>query len=243
MRAAFESYFLPSGFPRSVSRDYIEYQMWDTLQALMIYLKNVLTTLAFLRGLGVGNDGNGDQGASALRHAMIVWVTRDGTATLSGLAFGNPRFTRLFASRAHVKSCRLAAEVARGVAGLIELSSSLAEPRWFLPLVCAAAACNAGAGVVDSCTRSSLMTHFARAQNFADCAAKEGNQDRGVKLFGLVGAFTFLSCGNDDDGATATWSAYACLTVLHLAFNVLAVRALRLDDEEAAPNLSPKKTR
>jgi hypothetical protein len=29
-------------------------------------------------------------------------------------------------------------------------------------------------------TRSALVTHFALANNSADCAAKEANQDRGI---------------------------------------------------------------
>lgn len=30
--------FLPHGFPESVSRDYLEYQIWDTLQVIKFYL-------------------------------------------------------------------------------------------------------------------------------------------------------------------------------------------------------------
>jgi len=37
------------------------------------------------------------------------------------------------------------------------------------------------------------MTHFAKRGNFADCTAKEGNQDRGVKVFGILIAYVFLS--------------------------------------------------
>ena len=40
--------FLPVGFPNTTKNSYIEYQMWDSLQALSSYLRGVLTTRALL---------------------------------------------------------------------------------------------------------------------------------------------------------------------------------------------------
>ena len=186
----------------------------------MSYLKGVICTLSFLRGLGVGSD------STSLEGAMLVWIVRDGTSCVSGLAAGTPALTARFASRENVRAVRLSAETLRGLAGLVELTASTRGP--FLPLVCAAAVCNSFAGVVDSCARSSLVTHFARASNISDCAAKEGNQDRAVKLIGIAVAASFLSSiGNNP---RAAWVAYGVLTGLHLLFNALAMRALRLDD-------------
>ena len=108
----------------------------------------------------------------------------------------------------------------------MELAASTRGP--FLPLICAATVCNSFAGVVDSCTRSSLMTHFARSGNFSDCSAKEGNQDRAVKLVGIAVATQFLATVGGSP--KAAWAAYGLLTLLHLLFNALAMRALQLDD-------------
>ena len=47
--------FLPEGFPESVSSDYFEYQMWDTLQAFASSVSGSLATAAVLGGLGVGD--------------------------------------------------------------------------------------------------------------------------------------------------------------------------------------------
>ena len=214
------AYLLPKGYPDTVSGDYVVYQCFDTMQGLMSYLKGVLCTMSFLRGLGVGSGGG------ALHQAMVVWIVRDGTSCLSGLAAGSPALTARFASRSHVKQYRLGAETLRGVAGLVELAASTRGP--FLPLICAATVCNSFAGVVDSCTRSSLMTHFARSGNFSDCSAKEGNQDRAVKLVGIAVAAQFLATVGGS--AKAAWAAYGLLTLLHLLFNALAMRALQLDD-------------
>lgn len=217
----FRSYLLPRNYPDSVSADYLEYQWYDTLQGLMQYLKGVICTLSFLRGLGVGtSDGS-------LHHAMIVWILRDGTACISGLAAGHPELTRLFATRRQVKAWRLLSELIRGLVGVVELAASTGTGTAFLPLTCVAACGNAAAGVIGSCTRSSLMTHFARDGNFSDCSAKEGNQDRAVKLVGICLAAYFLSSIGNSPGAA--WAAYGVLTLLHLVFNALAMRALRLD--------------
>ena len=40
----FRSVFLPAGFPHSVSRDYVAYQTWDTVQAFASSISSSLAT-------------------------------------------------------------------------------------------------------------------------------------------------------------------------------------------------------
>ncbi|CAN0458616.1 unnamed protein product, partial [Laminaria digitata] len=47
--------FLPTGYPSSVRKDYMEYQSWDTVQALCGYLRGVLCLTAMLHASGVGD--------------------------------------------------------------------------------------------------------------------------------------------------------------------------------------------
>ena len=51
----FVTVFLPQGYPHTVSSDYLEYQIWDTLQAFASSLTGALSTAAILKGVGVGN--------------------------------------------------------------------------------------------------------------------------------------------------------------------------------------------
>ena len=82
--------FLPRGYPHSTSEDYLEYQIWDTLQGFCGYLKGVVLTLSFLKGMGVGSsDGT-------LENAMVVWVARGTTSVVVGLLAGFPTFTKEF---------------------------------------------------------------------------------------------------------------------------------------------------
>ena len=55
MSGTFYWLFLPRGYPESVSDDYLLYQLWDTLQGFCGYLKGIILTLSFLKGLGVGS--------------------------------------------------------------------------------------------------------------------------------------------------------------------------------------------
>jgi len=48
--SGFHWLFLPRGYPQSVSDDYFQYQVWDTLQGFCDYLKGILLTLSFLKG-------------------------------------------------------------------------------------------------------------------------------------------------------------------------------------------------
>lgn len=44
-----------SGYPYSVSEDYLQYQIWDTLQAFASSMTGALATEAVLKGAGVGD--------------------------------------------------------------------------------------------------------------------------------------------------------------------------------------------
>uniref|UniRef100_A0A095B3C7 UPF0420 protein C16orf58 n=1 Tax=Schistosoma haematobium TaxID=6185 RepID=A0A095B3C7_SCHHA len=51
----FKKFFLPVGYPSSVSNDYLEYQIWDTIQAFASSITGALASQAVLIGVGVGN--------------------------------------------------------------------------------------------------------------------------------------------------------------------------------------------
>jgi len=228
---------LPVGYPDSVSRDYMRYQLWDTLQGFMSYMKGVLCTLAFLQGIGVGSkDGS-------LSSAMFVWIVRDAVGMVAGLVAGLPTLTNRFSDMRHLKLWRMWAEVARAVGGGIELASTMLPPDSFILLISFATSFNAFASVASSCTRGALVLHFSKdGKNIADCAAKEGNQDRAVKLIGIAFAVVLVRAAADNTAAAVT--VYALITALHLYFNWLAMAALDISPEEvAAKSVQAKKTK
>jgi hypothetical protein len=221
IRGTFSWLFLPQGYPESVSEDYVSYQLWDTLQGFCGYLKSIILTLSFLKGLGVGSaDGSLDQ-------AMLVWIVRDTTGVVAGLLAGVPTFTVHFSDRQQLKFWRLVSEAIKAVAGVVEIMAAYhSPPELFMVLACIVVSLNTVAGVMGSQTRSSLVSHFARVNNISDCAAKEGNQDRGVKVFGIPLALILLRSVGDHPSFPIC--AYSVLVVAQFLLNVLAVRALCL---------------
>lgn len=77
----FKEILLPYGYPESVSEDYLEYQLWDTLQAFCSTIIGAFTTRAILKGVGVG-----DSSANALS-AAVTWIMKDGSGMIGRILF------------------------------------------------------------------------------------------------------------------------------------------------------------
>ncbi|GMF20561.1 unnamed protein product [Phytophthora fragariaefolia] len=206
--------FLPAGYPDSVSEDYLSFQCWDTLQAMCSYLRGVLATQSVLQSVGVGDDK-----ATPLA-AALQWVLRDGSGMIGGLTFAylvGPKFD------VNVKRWRLFADVINDVGLTLDMVAPY-FPTLVTEVLCVSSVCKTMCGVAAGATRSSLMTHFAKKDNMADCAAKEGSQETAVKLFGLVFGMYFANAVNSSP--QAVWVAFLLLTVIHVYANYNAVSCL-----------------
>jgi hypothetical protein len=212
--------FVPIGFPHSVSKDYVPYQFWDTIQGFIGYLKSIILTLAFLKGLGVGQQG------STIADAMTIWIARDTTGVLAGLIIGMPTFTKMFSQRSMYKHWRILSEIIRTFTGFVEIYISCYDRSLYLPVTCVLVVFDTLANIMSSQASSALITHFARMDNIADCKAKEGNQDRGVKLFGIPLAALILDRLRDN--VAYMFILYIILVALQFVCNVLAVYSLQI---------------
>jgi hypothetical protein len=68
--------FLPNSYPSSVRSEYLQYQLWDSVQGISSYLRSVLTTRSVLSGAGVGSS------SSTPLAAALSWVFKDGVGEL-----------------------------------------------------------------------------------------------------------------------------------------------------------------
>ncbi|KAG2525205.1 hypothetical protein JM18_005001 [Phytophthora kernoviae] len=206
--------FLPAGYPDSVSEDYLAFQFWDTMQAMCSYLRGVLATQSVLQSVGVGDDK-----ATPLA-AALQWVLRDGSGMIGGLTFAyfvGPKFD------VNVKRWRLFADVINDVGLTLDMVAPY-FPTLVTEVLCVSSVCKTMCGVAAGATRSSLMTHFAKKDNMADCAAKEGSQETAVKLFGLIFGMYFANAVNSSP--QAVWVAFLVLTLVHVYANYHAVSCL-----------------
>jgi len=215
--------FLPEGFPESVSADYLEYQIWDTLQGFLGYLRNIILSMAYLKGMGIGAHNI----ESTLVGAMYITILRDTTSVVAGLASGIPSLTKTFSDKKNLKKWRMVSEILRVIAGLIQIYAAYySTGTLFILQQVLIVSIQTSASVMEVQTRSALITHFARKNNIADCAAKEGNQDRGIKVFGIPLAIILIR--NVNNSLVILWSTYGIIVVLQTVFNILAIKALKI---------------
>ncbi|KAI8430926.1 hypothetical protein MSG28_001044 [Choristoneura fumiferana] len=112
----FTRIFLPQGYPDSVSKDYLPYQIWDTAQAFCSTITGILATQEVLRGVGVG-----DTSATPLA-ATITWVIKDGCGHIGRILFAFSHGTYL---DAYSKKWRLYADTLNDAAMCIEIALPL----------------------------------------------------------------------------------------------------------------------
>lgn len=228
---ALKSVFMPEGFPESVSEDYLEYQVWDTAQALCSTLSGLLSAKAILTGVGVGDS------AATPTSAVLQYITRDVTGMAGRILFAWHKASSLDRNS---KSWRLAADVMNDLAMFVELLSPL-FPLLFLWLACAGSLLRSLVGVAGAATRTALTMHQARAGNIADVTAKDGSQETAVNIAGLlIGAYLLNALAAIEDPAKSqavTWAVFVALTLGHIYSNYRAVRAVvmeTLNDQRAA---------
>ncbi|KAF0701610.1 Aste57867_7958 [Aphanomyces stellatus] len=202
--------FLPFGYPDSVSHEYLTFQLWDTCQAMCSYLRGVLATQSVLESVGVGKD------TVTPLAAAIQWVMRDGSGMLGGLFFAylvGPKFD------ANVKFWRLYADVINDFGLTLDMLAPF-FPLYVTEILCISSVCKAMCGVAAGATRSSLTAHFAKHDNMADIAAKEGSQETFVNMCGLLCGMYFANAVNHS--RHSVWLAFVCLTAFHVVANYKA---------------------
>ncbi|XP_075034812.1 RUS family member 1 [Mixophyes fleayi] len=217
IRDCFVSLFLPHGFPHSVSDDYLEYQLWDTLQAFSSSVTGSLATHSLLRGSGVGDS------SATVTAATITWILRDGTGMVGRILFAWMKGSRLDCD---AKRWRLFADVLNDVAIFMEILAPI-FPSCFTLTVCAAGVFKCIVGVAGGATRAALTVHQARRDNMADVCAKDGSQETLVNLAGLL--ISLLVIPLVSDSPWVTYLLFVCLTSLHIYANYRAVRSIVME--------------
>uniref|UniRef100_A0A8C2GGE0 Zgc:162613 n=1 Tax=Cyprinus carpio TaxID=7962 RepID=A0A8C2GGE0_CYPCA len=212
----FQSVFLPQGYPESVSEDYLQYQLWDTVQAFSSSLSGTLATQASLRGVGVGNQ------EATVAAATITWLLRDGTGMLGRILFAWFKGSKL---DSEAKKWRLFADILNDVAMFMEIAAPHFPP-FFTLIVCIAGIFKSIVGVAGGATRAALTVHQARRNNMADISAKDGSQVN-ICVSGLLVSLALIPLVTDNP--LLTFILFFLFTVLHLFANYKAVRSVVME--------------
>ncbi|XP_071037703.1 RUS family member 1 [Parasteatoda tepidariorum] len=213
----FREIFLPYGYPDSVSKDYLQYQIWDSLQAFASSITGGLCTHAILKGVGVGNEN-----ASPIA-ATITWLLKDGSSMIGRIGFAWLQGTKLDSD---CKKWRLFADVVNDAAMFLDLISGYFQD-FFLPIVCVSGVLKAIVGVAGGCTRAALTQHQARKNNMADVSAKDGSQETLVNLCALLCNLVLIPLISEN--SLFIWFLFIIMTSVHLMANYLAVKSVVME--------------
>ncbi|VDK39945.1 unnamed protein product, partial [Taenia asiatica] len=198
-----KSAFLPEGYPSSVSNDYLEYQIWDTVQAIASSIISALAGQAVLIGIGVGSS------SASILAASLTWIFKDGAGMVGRIVFAG--WQGMFA------------DMLNDVAFFLELLS-LHAVSFFPLIVCISSVLRALVGMVGCATRVAVTQHQALEGNMADVAAKDGSQETLSNLLALVVNLVLITMVTGN--LMLIWLLFALLTPIHLYANWRAVRCL-----------------
>lgn len=217
LKACFSEIFLPVGYPDSVSRDYTEYQIWDSIQAFASSITGTLATQSVLSGVGVG-----DQGASVLA-ATTTWILRDGTGMTGRILFAWFQGSNLDYDS---KKWRLFADILNDVAIFLELMCQYMKG-YVTAVLCVSSVAKSIVGVAGGATRAALTQHQARNNNMADVSAKDGSQETLVNLAAFL--FSLLLLRIVAGNPWLLYSIFISFTLLHIFANYRAVSCVVME--------------
>ncbi|KAG1658372.1 RUS1 family protein C16orf58 [Nymphon striatum] len=198
-----ESVFLPRGYPHSVSKDYLPYQIWDTVQAFSSSITHTLATEAVLKGIGVG------QSDATLLAATVTWLLKDGTGMLGRILFA--------------WNIGLFADILNDISIMLDLLSPMFS-NYFTLIVCISGVFKSIVGVAGGATRAALTQHQAIQNNLADVSAKDGSQETLVNLLALIVSLILMPMISGHQ--MIIWSLFFFFTSLHIFANYRAVKSV-----------------
>ncbi|THU87162.1 DUF647-domain-containing protein [Dendrothele bispora CBS 962.96] len=224
--------FLPVGYPRSVSPDYLRYQILNSLQAFCSSLAGLLSSRATLEGYGVG------KASASATNALILSIMQDMFARLTTIISAYYLGSSLFPE---AKTYRFLADILNDAAIILDTTSPmlatvfpfhlLATSRipFQLYTLCISASLRSLCGIAAGGSKTAITMHFATplegSGDVGDLNAKDSSKETVLGLLGmLLGTITVPYL-------TTTWSTYTVLFLLvflHLLINYYGVRGIVL---------------
>ncbi|CAI7614749.1 unnamed protein product [Penicillium glandicola] len=209
--------FLPSGYPQSVSDDYLRYQIFDSLQAFCSSIAGLLSSRAVLQGVGVGNAN------ASPTSALLLHILQDISGRIATIFFAHRVGTAL---EPECKTYRLAADVFNDIAMILDcLSPGVPAGAARVVVLSTAGVLRALCGVAGGSSKASLSAHFAKWGNLAELNAKDSSQETVISLFGMLVGSVVIS---HITSFSTTWLLLLILLALHLSMNYAAVRAVQM---------------
>ncbi|KXT17603.1 hypothetical protein AC579_10133 [Pseudocercospora musae] len=208
--------FLPVGYPHSVSDDYLEYQIYDSLQAFSSSIAALLSSRAVLSSVGVG-----DSTASPTA-AIILSIIQDSMGRMATILFAHRFGTSL---EPECKMYRLLADVLNDAGFVLDCLSPVFPKPIRVAVLSLSSVLRSLCGVAAGSSKASLSAHFAKQGNLGELNAKDSSQETVISLVGMMAGSLVISWITTP---IATWTALILLLSIHLETNRRAVRAVKM---------------
>lgn len=202
---ALREFFLPAGYPDTVSSDYWPFHRWWILSSLAGAANYVLSMQCLLTAVGMPAIG------SVPISAGISWVLKDGLGSLMSM-FVAGRFARRF--DVEPKSSKWRADLLHNVGVGVEILTPL-FPAYFLLMASLANTLKGVAGLISGATRASFNRGFAVSENLGEVTAKAQGQGIAAYLLGM-GLGIGLSFLWPVQNLTYTFPLFVFLAAVHL---------------------------
>ncbi|KAG9725813.1 DUF647-domain-containing protein, partial [Aureobasidium melanogenum] len=154
--------FLPSGYPNSVTEDYLPYQIYDSLQAFSSSIAGLLANRAVLEGVGVG-----DASASATS-ALLLSILQESLGRVATIGFAH-RFGNSL--EPECKLYRLLADIFNDAAMVLDCLSPVFPKPMRVMILATGSVLRSLCGVAAGSSKASLSAHFARWGNLGELNA------------------------------------------------------------------------
>ncbi|KAG6016033.1 hypothetical protein E4U43_004323 [Claviceps pusilla] len=213
-KKVFYDAFLPVGYPHSVSKDYLAYQTYDSLQAFFCTITSLLANRALLQGLGVGS------AKSSATFALLITILKDAMSRIATIAFAHRFGLRI---EPDAKRYRFLADIFNDTGFFLELASPCLAASGKVVTLAVGEALRALCGVAAGASKAALSVHFAKHDNLAELNAKEASQETAVGLVGLLVGTLVVRMVEDTRSVVYLM---ILLVLAHLWTNYLGVRSV-----------------
>ncbi|CAK4033371.1 related to DUF647 domain [Lecanosticta acicola] len=208
--------FLPVGYPHSVTSDYMEYQIYDSLQAFSSSIAALLSSRAVLKSVGVGD---ADATATA---ALLLSIFQESVGRLATILFAH-RLGMSF--EPECKMYRLLADILNDSGFILDCLSPIFPKPIQVGVLTFSSVLRSLCGVAAGSAKASLSAHFACWGNLGELNAKDSSQETVISLMGMWAGSLVVSRVTSP---FATWTALILLLSIHLETNRRAVRAVSM---------------
>ncbi|KAK6524261.1 hypothetical protein TWF694_005917 [Orbilia ellipsospora] len=208
--------FLPAGYPLSVTEDYLEYQIYDSLQAFSSSIAGLISSRAVLQAVGF-EDSNASTTA-----AILLSILQDSIGRVATILFAHRLGSSL---EPECKRFRFAADIFNDSALIFDCLSPLFPKTIRVMVLCTAGTLRALCGVAGGGSKAQLSVHFAKWGNVAELNAKDSSQETVIGLTGMLAGSLVIS---SITSKTASWISMLLLIAIHLWTNYRAVKAVTM---------------